>query len=154
MNEFFDRWLLRLPPNAGRLLAVFCACLVLLNFWRLVEWGPEGLRVYLTQAIMQTTLFDFGWVLVIVSYFIHLDARRYGIRLMGPNCLGILRPDRGLNATFGHNNALQGNLALVSQSGAICTAILDWAEKNDIGFSTWCPRAWLPTWISVTTSTT
>lgn len=63
-------------------------------------------------------------------------ARRYGIRLMGPNCLGILRPDRGLNATFGHNNALQGNLALVSQSGAICTAILDWAEKNDIGFST------------------
>jgi acetyltransferase len=62
-------------------------------------------------------------------------ARRYGIRLMGPNCLGIIRPDIGLNITFGHNNALPGNLALVSQSGAICTAILDWAEKNDIGFS-------------------
>ena len=61
--------------------------------------------------------------------------RRYDIRLMGPNCLGIIRPDRGLNITFGNNNALPGNLAFVSQSGAICTAILDWAEKNDIGFS-------------------
>jgi acetyltransferase len=61
--------------------------------------------------------------------------RRYDIRLMGPNCLGIIRPDRGLNVTFGNNNAAPGNLAFVSQSGAICTAILDWAEKNDIGFS-------------------
>ena len=61
--------------------------------------------------------------------------RRYGIRLMGPNCLGIIRPDVGLNITFGNNDALPGNLAFVSQSGAICTAILDWAEKNDIGFS-------------------
>lgn len=61
--------------------------------------------------------------------------RRHGIRLMGPNCLGIIRPDRGLNITFGNNNAKPGSLAFVSQSGAICTAILDWAEKNDIGFS-------------------
>lgn len=62
-------------------------------------------------------------------------ARRHGIRLMGPNCLGIIRPDQGLNITFGHNNARAGNLALVSQSGAICTAILDWAEMNGVGFS-------------------
>ena len=61
--------------------------------------------------------------------------KRYGIRLMGPNCLGIIRPDKGLNITFGNNNAQPGNLAFVSQSGAICTAILDWAEQNDIGFS-------------------
>ncbi len=61
--------------------------------------------------------------------------RRYGIRLMGPNCLGIIRPDIGLNVTFGYNNAAPGNLALVSQSGAICTAILDWAESNGVGFS-------------------
>ena len=54
---------------------------------------------------------------------------------MGPNCLGLIRPDIGLNITFGHNNALPGNLALVSQSGAICTAILDWAEENGVGFS-------------------
>jgi len=61
--------------------------------------------------------------------------KQYGIRLMGPNCLGIIRPDIGLNITFGNNNAKPGNLAFVSQSGAICTAILDWAESNDIGFS-------------------
>jgi len=61
--------------------------------------------------------------------------KRYGIRLMGPNCLGLIRPDIGLNITFGNNNAKPGNLALVSQSGAICTAILDWADANDIGFS-------------------
>jgi acetyltransferase len=61
--------------------------------------------------------------------------RQYGIRLMGPNCLGIIRPDKHLNITFGHNAARPGNLAFVSQSGAICTAILDWAEMNDIGFS-------------------
>ncbi len=61
--------------------------------------------------------------------------KRYGIRLMGPNCLGIIRPDKGLNITFGNNNAQPGNLAFVSQSGAICTAILDWAEENEIGFS-------------------
>ncbi len=61
--------------------------------------------------------------------------KRYGIRLMGPNCLGLIRPEKGLNITFGHNNARPGNLAFVSQSGAICTAILDWAEMNEIGFS-------------------
>ncbi len=60
---------------------------------------------------------------------------RHGIRLMGPNCLGLMRPDINLNITFGHNAAKPGNLALVSQSGAICTAILDWAEMNNIGFS-------------------
>mgnify|MGYP001819794526 CR=1 FL=1 len=60
---------------------------------------------------------------------------RHGIRLMGPNCLGLMRPSKKLNITFGHNVAKPGNLALVSQSGAICTAILDWAELNDIGFS-------------------
>ena len=62
-------------------------------------------------------------------------ARHYGIHLMGPNCLGLIRPSAGINATFGNNNAISGNLALVSQSGAICTAILDWAEQNEIGFS-------------------
>jgi acetyltransferase len=61
--------------------------------------------------------------------------KRYGIRMMGPNCLGIIRPDKHLNITFGHTVAKPGNLAFVSQSGAICTAILDWAEINNIGFS-------------------
>jgi acetyltransferase len=62
-------------------------------------------------------------------------ARQYGIRFIGPNCLGIQRPSIGLNATFSQGVTQAGDLALVSQSGALCTAMLDWAETNGIGFS-------------------
>jgi len=63
------------------------------------------------------------------------NAQRYGMRLIGPNCLGIMRPAIGLNATFNKGGANTGNIAFISQSGALCTAILDWAEHNDVGFS-------------------
>jgi acetyltransferase len=63
------------------------------------------------------------------------NAHRYNIRLIGPNCLGIMRPSIGLNATFNKGPANIGNIALISQSGALCTAILDWATRNDVGFS-------------------
>ncbi|MDT8449076.1 MAG: bifunctional acetate--CoA ligase family protein/GNAT family N-acetyltransferase [Wenzhouxiangellaceae bacterium] len=62
-------------------------------------------------------------------------AREHGVRLIGPNCLGIIRPDAGVNATFSNNRAEPGPLALISQSGAICTAVLDWAATERIGFS-------------------
>ena len=62
-------------------------------------------------------------------------ARSYGVRVLGPNCLGIIRPEIGLNATFARVTASVGNLALVSQSGAICSAVLDWAASNKVGFS-------------------
>jgi len=62
-------------------------------------------------------------------------AKRAGVRLLGPNCLGVMRTDCGLNATFARTPALAGNLALVSQSGAICGAILDWAHGARIGFT-------------------
>ena len=63
------------------------------------------------------------------------NARRHGLRLLGPNCLGIMRPAIGLNATFARGNAASGPLGIISQSGAICTALLDWARPNGIGFS-------------------
>ncbi|MCX7089531.1 MAG: GNAT family N-acetyltransferase [Methylococcales bacterium] len=63
-------------------------------------------------------------------------ANRYSIRLIGPNCLGVIRPSGQLNATFGDGTVKDGSLALLSQSGAVCTAILDWAKAQDIGFST------------------
>ena len=63
------------------------------------------------------------------------NAKTYGVRIIGPNCLGIMRTGIGLNATFFKGNVKPGKLALVSQSGALCTAILDWAPANDIGFS-------------------
>jgi len=62
-------------------------------------------------------------------------ATRGGVRILGPNCLGVMRTDCGLNATFARTPALSGNLALVSQSGAICGAILDWAHSAQLGFS-------------------
>lgn len=62
-------------------------------------------------------------------------ARRHRIRLLGPNCLGIMRPELGLNATFAHASALKGSIGLISQSGALCAAILDWAKPNNVGFS-------------------
>jgi acetyltransferase len=62
-------------------------------------------------------------------------AKLYNIRLIGPNCLGVMRPEIGLNATFNNGSANAGNLAFISQSGALCTAILDWAKSNNVGFS-------------------
>lgn len=62
-------------------------------------------------------------------------AKQHHIRLIGPNCLGMMRPSLKMNATFDNNFALADNIALVSQSGAICAAILDWAVNKKIGFS-------------------
>jgi acetyltransferase len=62
-------------------------------------------------------------------------ARRHRIRFIGPNCLGIMRPAIKLNATFSQRMAKPGQIALVSQSGAMCTALLDWASPRNIGFS-------------------
>jgi len=62
-------------------------------------------------------------------------ARRNRIRFIGPNCLGVMRPAIKLNATFSQRMAKPGQIALVSQSGAMCTAMLDWASPRNIGFS-------------------
>lgn len=65
-----------------------------------------------------------------------LDAARpHVLRILGPNCIGMLVPHRGLNASFAHVNALPGDLAFVTQSGALMTAMLDWARSRRIGFS-------------------
>ncbi|HXY13250.1 MAG TPA: bifunctional acetate--CoA ligase family protein/GNAT family N-acetyltransferase [Terriglobales bacterium] len=61
--------------------------------------------------------------------------RGTGIRLLGPNCLGIMNPISGLNATFAPHMARPGNVAFISQSGALCTAVLDWCQKEMVGFS-------------------
>jgi acetyltransferase len=58
------------------------------------------------------------------------------MRLIGPNCLGVIHPSSGLNASFASSMPPPGRVALLSQSGAICTAILDWARERHLGFST------------------
>jgi acetyltransferase len=57
------------------------------------------------------------------------------MRIVGPNCLGIIHPPSNLNASFAASMAAPGHVALLSQSGAICTAILDWARQARVGFS-------------------
>ena len=66
---------------------------------------------------------------------VRAEADRVGMRILGPNCLGLLVPGIGLNASFAHLPALGGKIAFASQSGAMCTAVLDWARAHAIGFS-------------------
>ncbi len=63
------------------------------------------------------------------------QVRRGKMRLIGPNCLGVMNPHTGLNATFAHGMALPGKVGFISQSGALCTAILDWSFRENVGFS-------------------
>ncbi len=77
------------------------------------EMGPEGAK--LEQEI--------------------LKAAQGKIRIIGPNCLGVMNPLTGLNATFAAGMARPGNVAFISQSGALCTAILDWSFQERVGFS-------------------
>lgn len=65
---------------------------------------------------------------------IFITAKKYSMRIIGPNCLGFMRPDLHLNASFASKIALPGKIAFISQSGALCTAILDWSLKNNVGF--------------------
>lgn len=78
------------------------------------EIGAEGLR--LEEEIRQ-------------------NSRRGGLRVIGPNCLGVMSPVTGLNATFAVGMARSGNVAFISQSGALCTAVLDWSLREMVGFS-------------------
>jgi acetyltransferase len=63
------------------------------------------------------------------------EARRGRMRVIGPNCLGVMNPACGLNATFAAGMALPGSVGFISQSGALCTAILDWSFREHVGFS-------------------
>ena len=62
-------------------------------------------------------------------------ARHYGLRLLGPDSLGLLRPRAGINLTYTRSHAIAGHIGLISQSGALCSAVLDWAQAHHVGFS-------------------
>ncbi len=78
------------------------------------EVGPEG-------AVLEGRLRD--------------ALRGSGMRLLGPNCLGLMNPRIGLNASFAPSQAEAGHVGFLSQSGAICTAVLDWSRRQNVGFS-------------------
>ena len=62
-------------------------------------------------------------------------AKKYGMRITGPNNLGVMDTHTPINATFAKDMALKGNIAFISQSGALCVAILDWSLQRGLGFS-------------------
>jgi acetyltransferase len=96
------------------------------------ECGTRGIR----HAIVLSAGFrEVGAKGAALEESILAVARHHDIRFIGPICVGIQRPSIGLNATFSQGATLAGDLALVSQSGALCTSMLDWAEANGIGFS-------------------
>jgi acetyltransferase len=64
-----------------------------------------------------------------------IQAARGSMRIIGPNCLGVMAPHASLNATFAGMMARPGSIAFLSQSGALCTAILDWSLREMVGFS-------------------
>lgn len=64
-----------------------------------------------------------------------MEYARGKMRIIGPNCLGVMMPHRGLNATFAKGIARPGNLAFISQSGALLTSVLDWSLEENVGFS-------------------
>jgi acetyltransferase len=99
----------------------------------ITELGERGTRaaIVISDGLTQTTTED-GHTLQQAM----LEAARPNLlRILGPNCLGLLVPGDQLNASFAHRPALPGSVALIHQSGALCTALLDWATTNGIGFS-------------------
>ncbi|MGB3882345.1 MAG: acetate--CoA ligase family protein [Candidatus Methanoculleus thermohydrogenotrophicum] len=96
------------------------------------ECGEKGVRL----AIIVTAGFrEIGGDGVALEEKIVEIARRHGIRITGPNCLGIMMPHQGINATFDPVSPRAGDVAFVSQSGAIITTVVDWSLPEEFGFS-------------------
>ncbi len=118
IDKQIDLALIAMP--AGQIAAILDQC------------GDYGVRV----AVVHTGGFaESGDKGVAAQERIVDAARRNRIRLLGPNCMGVMRPASGLNASFGGEQALRGNVALVSQSGAVSAAMLDWSGPRRLGFS-------------------
>ena len=94
-----------------------------------VEMGVQG------AIIISAGFKEIGPEGALLEEKILVEARRGRMRVIGPNCLGIMNPLTGLNATFATAAAQPGNVAFISQSGALCTSVLDWSFKEHVGFS-------------------
>jgi acetyl coenzyme A synthetase (ADP forming)-like protein len=96
------------------------------------ECGEKGVRL----AIIVTAGFkEIGGEGAALEEKVTAIARRYGIRLIGPNCLGVMMPHQGINATFDPVSPKPGDVAFISQSGAIITTVVDWSLPEEFGFS-------------------
>lgn len=88
-----------------------------------------------TAVIISAGFKEMGPPGIALEQQILTHARRGKMRIIGPNCLGVMNPTTGLNATFAAGMALKGKIAFISQSGALCTAVLDWSLREKVGFS-------------------
>ena len=96
------------------------------------EAGEAGTR---TAVVLSAGFGEIGAAGKSIELELIAAARAHGLRFLGPNCLGIMHPRLGLNATFARRMALPGSIALVSQSGAVAAALVDGAQATGIGFS-------------------
>ncbi|QYJ77077.1 acetate--CoA ligase family protein [Shewanella sp. FJAT-52076] len=104
----------RVPGIVETLAQFGCKVAIIMASGMANELDTEG------QSLLATTL---------------ANAKRYGMRILGPNSLGMMLPNLGLNASLAHTSAQPGKIAFVSQSAAVCTTVLDWANNKGIGFS-------------------
>lgn len=98
------------------------------------QLGRKGVRMAVVLAAGMNVDLDGDGVTEDVR--MHEVAKEYGMRLIGPNSMGMILPWHNLNASFSPIAANKGNIAFISQSAAVCTTILDWAKNKNIGFST------------------
>lgn len=96
------------------------------------ECGEKGVRL---AAIVTAGFREIGGDGAVLEKKVVEIARRHGIRITGPNCLGIMMPHQGINATFDPVSPRPGDVAFVSQSGAIITTVVDWSLPEEFGFS-------------------
>jgi acetyltransferase len=96
------------------------------------ECGAAGVK---GAVIVSAGFKEIGAPGIALEQEILTAAHQYGLRIIGPNCLGLMNPLSGLNATFANAMARPGNVGFVSQSGALCTSILDWSFRENVGFS-------------------
>ena len=89
----------------------------------------------LSAVVISAGFREHGAVGAALEKQVQEQLQRSSMRLIGPNCLGIMTPGIGLNATFGKDVPKAGTVAFLSQSGALLTAILDWSDKEHVGFS-------------------
>ncbi|MBO3462986.1 bifunctional acetate--CoA ligase family protein/GNAT family N-acetyltransferase [Aetokthonos hydrillicola Thurmond2011] len=94
-----------------------------------VDSGVKG------AIILSAGFKEAGAAGVLLEQQILSETDRSKIRIIGPNCLGVMNPRTGFNATFASTIARPGNVGFISQSGALCTAILDWSFRENVGFS-------------------
>ncbi|MEI6669100.1 MAG: bifunctional acetate--CoA ligase family protein/GNAT family N-acetyltransferase [Acidobacteriota bacterium] len=104
------------------------------------EATPDVIREGVDAGIKSTIVISAGFketgpAGVALERRILEEAAKGDMRVIGPNCLGVMSPVSGLNATFGSSMARSGSVGFISQSGALCTAVLDWSHKMSVGFS-------------------